>query len=1294
MAITNQYDALIQQAAEANGIDPAKFRAQLVQESGLNPNAESSAGAIGIGQIIPKWWKGQHGLNTPEDFRDPAKSINAAAAIMGSKVKQHGSWNAALVAYNAGEGKKNKNINAYNEGRLDLLPKETQDYLKKLGDSDGIPTTAPAVDGLVPLTAPRGVLFEDTPDAPSNAFGPATMDNTGSNPFRVDQAGAMASFVPGVQAGTLGTIWRADTSRAGLLSPNDYTFQEDDLELIRSANLGGAGTKFVLRNTAKKEDIAELIQLATENRKAATANRTLMGGLSFGVGEMVSDPVTYGTLVLPGGIYGRAGQLFSTQAARVASGVGAVALEGAMTNLASEALRETTTGTDADYASAMAAGAVFSTGLLGLGHLASGAANRISRVVNRAESSQTADGLRKGGLEDVTDPTVLDARKLDQLVPGWRQIGGNDSIPEGFRVIATTKGPGGSIDPMDVLIQMPNGDTIHPASGAQFSAANPLNPRYNETAVDANLGGRFSAEVGDVVAGSKNQDFKDMAWNLIRTTRGYADGSSGKMGVTAQDVEKVMRGQHADFQLRWDDMRTAAFDDPMYQGQGWTLAEKRRVFNEKVMRAVESDDFSGLLPAERKAAELRKARYTELADTQVNPGASWGVNVPSLMNKADIKGNYQPVVYNEVKLQALRDSIGDEKLIDAIHRSFYGSYLRDVNVKARTDAYLKSIGADFDAQEYARRVAFGIVNGGDNLNVGRLNLMMEQRSMSTVSIPDFRKMRSTFEYGHDVPLDGNKFSVNDLRSWDADLIDSAYFNRVKGDVSVGVGTGLHPEAFQEWMTKARAASTADANLKPEMMAFDKIVGSLYGIGIRNGGERAAAVQGIFQDLAFMKSSAFMGLLSYGEIAAGIYQHGLGFALRGIPGLGKYFQDMKYGKASATTLRTSQNIVWGSGMERVIQPTYRDAVEHSTRKLWADSGNNAINNTIGTLSGVVKATSSRFWTSRMLNSTQAQIIEAARGDFFADLTAFALNGRKTNFADAKKLKMASLTEEQLNGALDLIRETVRIEKDGSLNIFDAQKLGNDPRVAHLRRYGNYWSEQVIQQNAIGSTFRWSHLPIVGMLTQFMSFVTRSVNAKLIRGHSDMLRNGDADSFMSLYVLGGALATLQVAGVAYLQSFKFDKESDRKKFLQERLGDDDDYAPLIATAMKRMPVMSGPSWLYDTIGGTAAAQSIAPEVFQYAGFGKTSTEAKLKRDALSQAGPVGGVLGDAVENAPAIKIIDSALGAAGGAAKRAVADNYDERQRAVKQMVRGLNGLVPNDPVSQRAFQELLEFTEAK
>lgn len=1261
---SKQYDKLIQETAQANGLDPALFRAQLVQESGLNPEAVSKAGALGIGQIIPKWWMGKHGLNTIEDFKDPEKSIKASGAIMAQHIKTYGGWNQALVAYNAGQGKDNVNINAYNSGELHKLPKETQDYLSKLGVKDQMP--------VVSTPEVKGMILANTPEV--QPLGRGQLDATPGARFDSPEQGLAESFMAGMRQSPIGTALRLENPLA-VVSPTNYQFSSEDLEELRNANIGEAGVRFVMRNAQKQEDIKEMIQVARENREAAQANRSLVGGLVFGAGEMLGDPVTYGSMVIPGGIYAKTASLYSGPAARIAAGAGAVALEGALTNAASESLREGTTGVDADYAGAMAAGAVFSVGLLGAGKLAGAGFDSIKRGIGRAESSQTAEVLRGQGLQDVTDPSIVQPQQLDDMVPGWR------NLP--FK------------DPSSAVIKLPSGDYVHPASGVQFSSHNPLNPVNNDAPVDINVSGFTGAEVGDVLAGSADADFKQAAWSLLRTSRGYADGTSGRFSATAQDVDVNMRGKQVEYQGAWDAARKEAMDDPSLLGSQLSYVERKRLVDERVMRAVDSGDLSGLTPAERKAAEVRMRRYAEFANEQVNPGARWGVNAPKLLDQASVKENYQPVVYNEMKVNNLREELGDDVLQDRIARSFYGSYLADAEVKDRTDAYLQSIGATFDAEEYARRVAFGIVNQGESLNVGRLNITMEAKQLSVADMPDFRKMRSTFGYNHEIDLPGGeRFSVNDLRSWDADLIDAAYFNRVKGDIAMAVATGRDPEMTREWLGNMRAKADADANLKKEMMALDKVVGGLYGVGIRNQGERSKAIQGIFQDLAFMKSSAYMGVMNFTEIAAGIVRGGLGFAGRAMPGFGKFIQNLQRGKTTAETVRTAQNAVWGSGLDRVIIPTYAETIERTTRGLYQDSGVNRVNTMLGAARGATQASVDKWWTSRVLNATQGSIIEAARQDFFADLAGFALAGRKTSFVNPKRMREASVDQRQMDDVVALLRETVKIGPDGQMDILDANKLANDPRAAALRRYGQFWSERVIQQNTLGSTFRWSHLPLVGMFTQFMSFVTRSVNSKLIRGNSDIIRNGNVGELMSLYVVGGAMGALQYAGVTYLQSTKFPNEADRKKFLQERFGEGDDWGPLAAGAVKRMPVMAGPGWLYDTIGTSSAGQAVAPEVFQYAGLGKTSTEAKLKAEARNQAGPVGGYLGDAVEQAPAVKMLDSILGAAAGGAKQAMAETYDERKLAVQQWTRALKGLVPNDPVSQRGLLELFQAADVQ
>jgi hypothetical protein len=72
------YAPIIQQAAARYGVDPDQLHAMIQQESGYNPNAESSAGAQGIAQFIPETGQ-RYGLMTEADRKDPVKAIDAMA---------------------------------------------------------------------------------------------------------------------------------------------------------------------------------------------------------------------------------------------------------------------------------------------------------------------------------------------------------------------------------------------------------------------------------------------------------------------------------------------------------------------------------------------------------------------------------------------------------------------------------------------------------------------------------------------------------------------------------------------------------------------------------------------------------------------------------------------------------------------------------------------------------------------------------------------------------------------------------------------------------------------------------------------------------------------------------------------------------------------------------------------------------------------------------------------------------------------------------------------------------------
>ena len=138
------YETIIDAHADNYGLPPSLVASVIFAESGFDPQAESSAGAIGLMQLLPDTAQGiaDHtggGNYTTADLYDPELNIRYGAyylARMQRKYSDHPqSLDLALAAYNAGQGNVDRWVAEAGAGQPVRIPfRETRNYIRKVHD--------------------------------------------------------------------------------------------------------------------------------------------------------------------------------------------------------------------------------------------------------------------------------------------------------------------------------------------------------------------------------------------------------------------------------------------------------------------------------------------------------------------------------------------------------------------------------------------------------------------------------------------------------------------------------------------------------------------------------------------------------------------------------------------------------------------------------------------------------------------------------------------------------------------------------------------------------------------------------------------------------------------------------------------------------------------------------------------------------------------------------------------------------------------------------------------------------
>lgn len=1159
------FDSIIKDTAERYGLNHTLFRRQLYQESRFNPNAVSRAGAMGVGQIMPKTAKA-YGVTDLSTLKDPFFNIDLAGRIMKDNLKHaKGNQYAALAMYNGGTAA----MKNYLKGNYKGLPKETWNYIDTIGDDDRwgeqkvnepVPTVNPSEP---PKQEPleksslidRDPVFTnlDLPEA-SKEIKPFINDPVDEDAVRAALANTTRSrligisfrskrwadnryvydpsqdtsdepqvgFAGGLKHGYLPTYLRMSFADGSIFGEQFAPSDEQRGEILGKVGYNMDRYYAVLNGATSMEDVEERLKINDDviKYREAEAKAGWFSSITSSIGGAVVDPLSYVPAL---GAYGMAGRV----------------LTGAALGAVSNQIDTYVSGAEHDLMEDMLVGAMFGAGI-----------------------EFAFKGLGKGG------HYVGDTARRAKIIREYQEAG-KDLPSEVFDGIGGSTKVATSLN--NLLDNIERRVPLVSTKGV-FQALESANFRKFCESVFVDRGSGYVDENG-----------------VHYATRFQGQTVEEKLRAAQIDFENFESGYRDSF----NNLRKLGHDDAeinlaICQAIENGVTPPKFVGNEEFSKIVEStkDFLQKTSKTGQRGGYVPRVSDPRKVSKFFDPNLPTGPQVERLVNELSqalvdgavsnpevrqrIIDYYKKNVY--AKLKAERDELiakGETKLKPLPDEPDWADVLEWMQKEARSDA----LGWIDQGASMGR----AIITDGNIANIKydpEVTRIPWDTSVTTRSGLSIDKMRRD-------PLEAVRMHHNKVIG---DNILLSYGCETLGDFESMLGKMWSEEHNSVVNGRVDAKKFAQAQKQLINMIYNKHH-SMSDVNSSWLGAMADAIR----NLTLFSKNGLMGVANIFEQGEAIKHYGALHFFKGVPLVRELFDNWAKNGMTNKELRQAQSLIFGMSVRDTGLLT-DIATESFDKQLRRFDGDKAKAILVAVTD--ILAQASPF--TKFIQNTENSIVEASQGMFLGELIQYAHNKSisKKGFLNKELMQRNGISQENFDNLLKILKESTTVGKNKEITIDNLDAiLSKDPAaLATLRRMGDYVAHEVIQKNTLGDTFLWEGAqknPFMQLLLQFKTFALRSYDKRLKKILGRMAE-GDALGQAYSIFLSTALGTLGALTNTLINTAGMNEEQ-RKEYLNKSLKYDPEEGLTLDTVMQagvngamRSSVFAFPSLLLNTAG----------------------------------------------------------------------------------------------------------------